>query len=67
MIWKMKVDYVVDDILVAGTFSNSLTTIFGGCVSHILIPRYCDCCYKRSHKTFGEATVGLYVVTEQKA
>ena len=38
MIWKMNVDYVMNDILVAGTFSNSLTTIFGGCVSNILIP-----------------------------
>ena len=28
--------------------SNSLTMIFGGCVIHILIPRYCDYCQKKS-------------------
>ena len=38
-------------------FSNSFTTSkFGGCVTHILIPRYCDYCSKRSPTTFGIKT-----------
>ena len=38
-------------------FSNSFTTSkFGGCVTHILIPRYCDYCSKCSPTTFGIKT-----------
>ena len=36
-------------------FSNSLTNykMFGGCVIHFVIPRYCYYCLKRSPKNFG--------------
>ena len=37
-------------------FSGSLTTIFGGCVIHILIPRYCDNCQEKSPTNFGIKT-----------
>ena len=43
-------------VLNVGRFSNSLTTIFGDCVIHILIQRYCDYCQKRSPKNFGIKT-----------
>ena len=35
---------------------SSLTATFGGCVSRILVPRYCDYFKKRSPKTFGATT-----------